>query len=164
MIPNKAQRTSSGIPSVSTTTITGQPAPVRKLDTRSVDRGSTTGTTLAECASPTRSASMALSLRANELHPSKWKPGQQHSSEATLTTKHSSQVVGAQSLEIQPPRADGSPTAGDQKCSNYAQIDINYVPNRTSKITVHVGLKEAARIVPLYLTFMLIFSIIQNFQ
>lgn len=91
-------------------------------------------------------------------------PGKRYGFEATLTTEDSSQVVEAQSLEIQPPRADGSPTAGNQKCSNCAQIDINYVPNGTSKITVHAGLKEAAGIVLLYLTSMLVFGVSESFS
>lgn len=91
-------------------------------------------------------------------------PAKQYGFEATLTTEDSSQVVEARSLEMRPVRADGSATGGEQTCSECAQIDINYVPDGTARITVHVELKEATGVVLLYLTSVLVSGVSESFR
>lgn len=78
-------------------------------------------------------------------------PGSQYGFEALLTTENSNQVVTADSLQVQPLRADGTPTAPEQKCNDCSGIDINYVPPGTARMSVNLGLLSIIGVVQLYL-------------
>lgn len=79
-------------------------------------------------------------------------PGLQYGFEATLVNQDSTQVVIADSVEIQPLKSDGTPTGPVQKCNDCTEIGIDWVPQDSSRITVNVGVLEALGEVRLYLT------------
>lgn len=85
----------------------------------------------------------------SDLHP---ELGQKYEFEATLTNDDASQVVVADSLEIQPHGADGSLIGKSETCNDCASIDVNTVPEGTTGFSIGVRSNDIITRARLYMT------------